>query len=258
MGHALTVPPSPPPTAQGERAAPSWHRTAMRPLLGEPAAPLRRDETVARSGDPYEAPSCSGLRATTVAVTGDVTASFATLEGGGERGAMPRRQGDRYGARVVWLVAPDRVWLSGDDGLCQVPLSSRAAPIASASTHVPATVPSETSLGIERRGPDDYVIDRRSLEALFEQGPSLAKGARVVFEQVDGRTAGVRVTGIRAGDPLASLGLENGDRIERVAGVELTGPDKALEAYARVGRIPNIAIVVRRGDKVRTVDVTIR
>jgi general secretion pathway protein C len=261
VARALTVPASPSPLVTSSPPAPSWHRTSARYLLGEPPVEAAVDRPVARSGDPYDAPPCSGVRATTVAVGKNVTASFATLDGGpGERATQPRRQGDRYGKRVVWLVAADRVWLSGDDGLCQAALLARAAVVAatSASTHAPAAPIGDVGFGIERRGVDDYAIDRKALETLFEQAPALAKGARAGFEQVDGRTVGLRLAGVRAGDPLASLGLESGDRVERIAGVELTGPDKALEAYARVRTIANVAIVVRRGDKLRTIDVTVR
>jgi general secretion pathway protein C len=67
----------------------------------------------------------------------------------------------------------------------------------------------------------------------------------------DGKVIGVRVMGIDAESLPALLGLANGDRLERVNGIDLSSPENALMAYAKLRNTSRLDLdVERRGQKV--------
>lgn len=237
--------------------APSFHRTSSAPLFPSRDEPGQTASMTEAFDRPYDAPLCSGVRVAALAASTDAASSFVTLEGDPAETIAPRRQGDRYRDRVVWFVGGDRAWLAGADGLCQATLRGAPAP-PPVLAHAPAAPGGGLIARIERRGPDEVVVDRATLEALIAELPTLARGVRATFDQEGGRTVGLRLSGIRPGDPLAAFGLETGDRIERIDGTELAGPDTAIEAYARARVRDHVSIVVRRGASVRTVELQIR
>lgn len=93
-----------------------------------------------------------------------------------------------------------------------VPVSDVVAYADVAAVELPA---------LDLRAPDDV-----NLHALLQE-------ARVVPAFVGGRTVGFKLFGIRAGSDFARAGLQNGDVINRINGIELTSPSRALEAYNR-------------------------
>ena len=94
----------------------------------------------------------------------------------------------------------------------------------------------------------EYVLTRRGVELLFEHGPALLKHMRVVPEKQVDKVVGIRLFGVREDDALGRMGLQNGDRLVRLAGHELSDPERALRAYVAV-RNANRAVleIVRRG-----------
>jgi hypothetical protein len=67
--------------------------------------------------------------------------------------------------------------------------------------------------------------------ASLEEWP---RNARLVVR--DGQTVGLRFYALDAAEPMARAGLKEGDVLLKVAGVELTSPEQALAAYARLRR----------------------
>ena len=54
------------------------------------------------------------------------------------------------------------------------------------------------------------------------------RAARIVPETRDGKPAGFRLFSVRPDGPFAKIGLQNGDVISAINGLEMTSPDKAL------------------------------
>jgi general secretion pathway protein C len=57
---------------------------------------------------------------------------------------------------------------------------------------------------------------------------------------------GLRLFGVRPDGVLAHLGIENGDRIERVSGHEVSSPESALEAYAALRQAKRLVVELKR------------
>lgn len=174
---------------------------------------------VARSSFADDLPPCEGVRAIQIFPSTNPDWAVAVLTNGKE--SVMRRRGGAFDGKTIVAVSASYVLLSQGSGQCRIAFGT------------PVTVPNER------------VIPRSMLERILEDA-SRMRPARLVPEQVDGHVAGVRIFGIRPNEGLALLGLENGDRIETVNGFDVTVPDKALEAYARLRTADHFVIHVTR------------
>ena len=73
-----------------------------------------------------------------------------------------------------------------------------------------------------------------------------------------GRFAGLRLRGIRPDTLLGLLGLQDGDRVQRINGFELGDPEHVVEAYARLRFADHLVADVDRGGREMNLDVFIR
>jgi general secretion pathway protein C len=103
--------------------------------------------------------------------------------------------------------------------------------------------------GIRQVKENEYEVRRSSLNAILENQAWLMRSARIVPEARDGQVDGVRLFGLRMGSVLQVLGFRNGDKILRVGGLPIHGPDKALKAYEKVRKADVIEVDIERGGK---------
>ena len=110
---------------------------------------------------------------------------------------------------------------------------------------------------IRELSPAEHAITRHGLDVLMENQGSLMRSALLVLEEANGKLAGVGVFGVRVDGVLGRLGLENGDRIERVMSESIASPEQALEVYAalRTAKVIEIEIIRRGAPKKRLVRV---
>jgi general secretion pathway protein C len=226
--------------------------------------------------DPLRAPECTDVVLNIVSESDDPEWSIAQLKGPGDSDASTRRVGDEVGKLKVAFIGfnamkgSPAVWLVGDDSLCQAllfsdkdaPAAGEAAPAAPvASTPAPADaekaprsrrgapqVPPEISEKIQKVSDSEYNVDRSVIDNILENQAQLMRSARIVPEQKDGKTVGIRLFGIRQDTLLGTLGMQNGDRLEKINGFDMASPEKALEAYARLRTATSLTVQgTRRG-----------
>lgn len=102
--------------------------------------------------------------------------------------------------------------------------------------------------GITRVSDTQYNVARNLVDQLLENQAELMRTARIIPHQENGRTVGVKLYGIRRNSLLGRLGIQNGDMLRTVNGYDMTSPDSALEAYARLRSASNLSVsIVRRG-----------
>lgn len=156
---------------------------------------------------------------------------------------------------ATWMVKLDARPASCAPADGELPASSEAAAEGDAGAIAPeAGVPDgeaalqEVLRSIREISPAERAITRHGLDVLAENQAVLMRSARIVPEEVNGKVAGIRVFGVRPDGVMGRLGLENGDRIERVMGKSIASPDQALEVYAALRAAKVIEIeLVRRG-----------
>jgi general secretion pathway protein C len=205
--------------------------------------------------------ACANARASIVVASDDADWSLAAIVTSPGAPPLLRRRGASAGDFTVEFIAPDRVWLRDTRGvLCAAKLASVISPVApasSTSTRAAAIDPAITR-GIEKVSPGEYRIDRGVLDRLFEDYATLARGASVTPDKVNGRVVGMRIDGIRAGSVLELLGLESGDRIVTVNGTDLGDPARAIEAIGIVRAANRIDIDLSRRGVVSRLSLDVR
>ena len=240
---AAKVPEAPPPAATIKS-----ERTIRLPVSSPP--------TALDTSDPLSWPDCEGIQALIVTESKDDPGwSLTTLRWAGEEHGRLRRVGDAVGGKQVAFIGYNprqlvpAVWLTGEGTACQSPLFRPPAP-------APARVP-VTDSRIDRRGDGQLRVDRTLADETLQDPKAALRSVRVVPEMKDGAIIGLRLFGIRPKSLLASLGLQNGDRLESINGFSLTSPEKALEAYARLTTASELRVRLNRGGKPVEISVTI-
>jgi hypothetical protein len=98
---------------------------------------------------------------------------------------------------------------------------------------------------------DYYLLDHRVLDEILENQAELMHQTRVVTTAHDGESI-IRLFGVSPGSVLYDLGFRNGDRLESINGFEVSNPERALEAYARLRSADSLEVrVIREGRVVR-------
>lgn len=116
-----------------------------------------------------------------------------------------------------------------------------SAPAAAPQAPVPPAEPAHerpvfVMVGTTEVNDQLTVVDttRTALSSLIENSSTLMTSARVLPHEVHGEVVGFRLYGVRPDSALAALGLQTGDTVRSINGIEMTSPDSALEAYTRI------------------------
>ena len=270
----------------GPRDASSARSTSAQPIIDRnpfdhvtgslrPAPVSDTDLAVANNGpldlnDPWSAPKCDGVKVLIIAASADKDWSFAAFSGEGGKSIMRRVGGDVGGKQIIF-VGWDRVWLQNGASLCQAGLynnteqpKAEAKPAAVDAGPPPPSGKGAKALdpdlakGIQKISPTEYNIDRGVVDKILENQAELMRQARIVPEQENGKTVGIRMFGIRPETLLGTLGMENGDRLQTINGFDMASPEKALEAYARLRTAEKLTISLNRRGQNMNIDYNIK
>jgi general secretion pathway protein C len=238
--------------------------------------------------NPLGAPECADVVVNIVSESPDPEWSIAQLKGPGDNEATTRRVGDEVGKLKVAYIgfnslkASPAVWLLNEDHVCQALLfSEKNATAAAAEAPPPApaapppeddarsrrsrrgssnapAVPAEIADKIQKVSETEFNVDRSVIDNVLENQAQLMRSARIVPEQKDGKTVGIRLFGIRQDTLLGTLGMQNGDRLEKINGFDMASPEKALEAYARLRTATELTVQLTRRGKPLTIQYQIK
>jgi general secretion pathway protein C len=262
-------------TMRSTNADPILSRNAFDHVTGPLHMPVNADGIAAapsgslETDDIWGVPSCDGVKVLVIAASRDEDWSFAAVSGSDGKSQLRRRGGEIAGKKVHY-VGWDRVWFDNGGSLCQAKLVDKttlasapaAAAPAPATSAAPAaggkTLDPAIAKGIQKRSATEFDIDRATLDKILENQADLMRQARVVPEQENGRTVGIRMLGIREGTLLGTLGMENGDRLQTINGFDMSSPEKALEAYARLRTADKLTVQINRRGQNMNLDYTIK
>ncbi len=105
--------------------------------------------------------------------------------------------------------------------------------------------------GIRRVSANEFLITNAALNEVLANQAHVFSAARLIPHEENGRVVSIKVYGIRRNSLLGRLGFRNGDGVQSVNGYDVTSPDSALEAYARVRSASEIRVQLqRRGQSV--------
>ena len=190
------------------------------------------------------------------AVAHEPSDSFAIIEDLAARRQALYRVGDPVLevatlARVEW----NRVVLDRDGSEEVLEISSARG----GSDKAPAgAAPGTSGERIKKTADNKFVIDRRELESTVANINEVFTQARAVPFFQDGKTVGFRVFAIKPGSVFEKIGLQNGDVIQRVNGVELTDPTKAISLFTELQNEGHIAVDLQRNKQAKNFSYEIR
>ncbi|ACG71960.1 conserved hypothetical protein [Anaeromyxobacter sp. K] len=106
--------------------------------------------------------------------------------------------------------------------------------------------------GVRAVSKDKYEIDRKVIDGTLNNLSAISTQARIVPSFKNGVANGFKLFSIQPGSLYASIGIENGDVIQRVNGYELNSPEKALELYQKLRDSGHVTIELeRQGQPIR-------
>jgi general secretion pathway protein C len=218
--------------------------------------------------NPMNAPQCDGVKVLIIAASADPDWSFAAMQAPGDQKSVLRRRGGEFGGKEVKFVGWDRIWMASGGQLCQAKLFNPEQPPSTTPAAAPpavrpmrggaGSVPDDIRKGIQRVSANEYNVDRGIVDKILENQAELMKQARIVPEQENGKVVGIRLFGVRPDTLLGVLGMENGDRLQSINGFDMTSPEKALEAYARLRTADHMTVSVNRKGSNMNLDYNIK
>ena len=104
----------------------------------------------------------------------------------------------------------------------------------------------EISKGIQKISATEFKIERSVVDRILENTAALMTQVRIVPEKDGDKSTGIRLFGVKPESLLGVLGMENGDKLQTINGFDMTNPEKALEAYARLRTADHLTVSVNR------------
>ena len=101
-------------------------------------------------------------------------------------------------------------------------------------------------------------VDRGLIDKMLANTTDLATAARFVPSVKDGRPNGFKLYAIRPTSIFGKIGLQNGDTIKSINGMEMSSPDQALAMYSKLRSASHLSVSVERRGETVTMDYTIR
>ena len=100
------------------------------------------------------------------------------------------------------------------------------------------------SPGIQQTSNNKWIIDRKKVP--IKNIGSFIRQCRLIPHTVDGKPAGLKITGIIKGSVIDRIGFVDGDIIKRVDGTDIKTPDDAYKAYQKLQTNDKVVIDLER------------
>jgi general secretion pathway protein C len=170
--------------------------------------------------------------------------------------------GKIHGATVTGILET-RVYLDNEGKAEYIDLFEAPAPPPQAAAAAAAPDKNDAfavdlAKGIKKLGEHNYELQRGTLESVLGNMALLSRSARIVPEMKDGKAAGFRLFAVRPDGPFAMIGMQNGDIISSINGLEITSPEKALEVYAKLKSASHLSLGMERNSQKVTKEYNIR
>ncbi len=104
--------------------------------------------------------------------------------------------------------------------------------------------------GVKKVADNRYEVRRSVLDGTLSNLSNVATQARIVPSFKNGVANGFKLFSIQPGSLYSSIGVENGDVIQKINGYEINSPDKALEIYQKLRESSHITLEIERNGQV--------
>lgn len=202
-----------------------------------------------------------GYELTGTIVAKDNDFSFAILKGKSSSGGAVTRTGAEVQEGVVLAFVWRNIAIfrttNGVKCIGEGVGENKAVPAAAPKAPEVASAPaleSEDDIEVRSIGVNQYILKRSELNKVTGNLGALASQARIVPSKKEN---GFRIFSIAKDSLFTKIGIQNGDVLKSINGIELSSPDKALEAYSRLQNASKLSLdIVRKGQN-ETLEYTI-
>ncbi len=153
----------------------------------------------------------------------------------------------RRGGQEETLVVPPNLGIAGGT----TPPKTTAV-----STTTGTTTPDDSQ--IRKIGEDRWLVSQAEVQHSLDNLSELFTQMRAVPNMQDGKTNGFRVFAIRPNSLFQKIGLQNNDVVQRVNGIELTDPARAMSLFQELQGETRLNVDILRGSETRTLSYEIR
>lgn len=122
----------------------------------------------------------------------------------------------------------------------------------------PPPLAGPTAGGIAKVASNRWVLDRREVEGELENMAQLMTKARVVPNFSDGKPDGFRIFAIVPSSLYDKIGLQNGDVIQRINGMDIKDPESFFRVFQQLRQENRIALDMVRNNQKDTFEYEIR
>jgi general secretion pathway protein C len=182
-----------------------------------------------------------------------------------ETGMYRRRAELPGGAATVLRVIDKKVYLNNNNRIEYIEMDGATPPkpmAVAAAEPIAFGGPAEPLDGDINRGVRcngaNCEIDRSLVDKLLQNTTMLATAARFVPSIKDGRPNGFKLYAIRPSSIFGKIGLQNGDTVKTINGMEMSSPDQALGVYTKLRTASHLSVAVERRGETVSMDYTIR
>ncbi len=243
-------------------------------IFNSASKPTQGTQT-SKIGLPAEPPNLAPLNLTLVgtAVLKGIPA-FAVIKDPKEKNQKLYRKGDVIGAlfpgdkaskpKIIEIKRNKIVLLRGKvrEELEVKVTSGKSTPVAKrvskrSQTPKASNSPSADST-IRQVSEGQWLLDRRELDDALKNLPQLLTKARVIPSFKDGKPDGFRIFAIAKDSLYAKIGLQNGDILHRINGVDVKNPQNFMQVIEQLKDESNINIDLVRNNNRETFSYEIR
>lgn len=119
-------------------------------------------------------------------------------------------------------------------------------------------VPTDEQKGIRKLAANKWALDRHEVEHNLDNLNQLMTQARVIPNFADGKPDGFKVFAIVPDSFFDKIGLQNGDILERVNGIEISDPESFFKVFQHLKDENNISVDVVRNSEKQTMSYDIQ
>ncbi len=123
---------------------------------------------------------------------------------------------------------------------------------------MPTVAPPAAANNVRQAGKNRWMVDRREIENAVENLPQLLTKARIIPNFTEGKPDGFRIFAIAEESLYSKIGLQNGDILHRINGVEVKDPQNFLKVFEQLKDESAITVDLVRNNQKETFSYDIR
>ena len=122
----------------------------------------------------------------------------------------------------------------------------------------PGTDAAASTTGIRQVQPNQWVLDKQEVTAALGNLSQLLTKARVIPNFADGKPDGFKIFSIAPDSLYAKIGLQNGDVLQQINGVEIKDPENFMRVFQQLKDETRIALDFVRNNRRESFSYEIR